>query len=250
MTGTEFAALIRLYTNTNSTTLTNGNIVTLAQAVKDHILAPKISGTKEGQFEIPAYRDLVASATSREYDLPDDILDAISRVEVKFDSSSDYIKIGEISQAQYPESEQESIIVSNFSNLESNSGELSAAKYDKRRGAIFIYSGTISATVANGLKVFYNAFPQPIAANDLSGTSDLSVPATSTSVSVPRLFHEIWARGVSRMWKQTRDKPIALSELEQVFDRDLEEKVSEYRNSNDDLSLTADLPDDSRLQDI
>lgn len=254
MIGTEFVSLIRLYTNANSVTLTNANIVLLAQAVKDYVLAPKVSGTKEGKFEVPAYRDLPAYSSvspTREFGLPDDILDALVKVEIDFIGDGSYIKVGEISQVQIPESETESNIVNRFSTLEVGSGDVSPAKYDKRRDSIFLYCGAwVTSLVPNGIKIFYNAFPQAITTNDLSGSTDLSIPATTTSVTLPRIFHELWARGVSKMWKETRDKPLPLSQLEQVFDRDLADKVSEYRNSNDDLSLTADLPNDRRLQGV
>lgn len=238
MIGTDFASLVRKYTKTNSTVLADAEVVLLGNAVLPEISA-KISLSKEDAFEVPATRDLVLN--QREYGFPSDVLNGITRVEAKFSSSGDYIVLSEIDRNSYHDSDQESIITSHFSN------DKGYAKYDLRRNSIYIYSGSIVA-VTNGLKLYYNAYPQDLSTDALASSSDLSTPESTTSVVIPMLFHEIWARKISIYWKSTREKPIPLTQVEQKWDIDFDNLLSAYTQQNTDRRITAPLPDDTSLQ--
>lgn len=246
MTGSQFAALIREYTRTNTVTLTNATIVILANSVKEDF-APEIMKADEDLFGVPGTFNLVASTTTREYPLPDDFLKLI-RVEAMFDGVT-WAKLGELNLVQYKRTTDEVTIVQNFCNyvdfFDPAMGQLyerfSAPKYDIFRKSLFLYSGTITAVVA-GLKIFYIAYPADIAASDLSGSTDLSIDPTSTTSSLPRQFHELWARKISILWKGSKEKPIALTEHEQNFDRDFKRKIQSIENPNQDRETFGTTP--------
>lgn len=232
MTGTNFASLIRLYTRTNSTTLTNADIVLLANTVKDDF-AKEVIKADEGLFGVSATRDLVASATSREYSLPDDFL-TMERLEAELDGSN-WIPLTEMTLTQYHKQTTETEIVSQFSNSE---GE---AFYDIFRRSFFIYSGTVIATTA-GMKLWYIAYPADISAGTLSETTDMSLDPTTTTSAIPRPLHELWARKVSILWKSSREKPIPLTEQELNFNVDFRKAISALTNPNKDRTTQASLP--------
>lgn len=238
MTGTNFAATVREYTRTNATTLPDSKIVLLANLVKDDF-APTIKDADEDLFGVIATRDLIASATSREYSLPDDNL-RIIRVEATFDGSHP-VKLGELNLALYKRTTDEATIITKFSNEEE------ACFYDIFRKSLWIYSGTIAA-VTGGLKLFYIAYPADIQTSDLSGTTDLSLDPTSTTSQIPRQFHELWARKVSILWKSNREKPIPLTQVELSFEKDFTKKIGEITNQNEDRENVAQLPDDTKWQ--
>lgn len=213
-------------------------MVLLGNSIKDN-LAQDIVEAKEDDFVIPSTRDLIAD--QREYGLPEDKIDAISKVEVKFSDDGDYVPLKEMDLNNYGNSTQESIITSSFSN------EKGSAKYDIIRSSLYLYSGTI-VDVTDGIKLYYSAFPQDLEVGDLSDTQDLSIPDSDTEVTIPRVFHELWARKISMTWKSTREKPIPFSELELAFESDWLKAISNYRIGNTDRDLQANLPDDRRLQ--
>lgn len=238
MTGTTFAALVREYTRTNSTTMPDSKIVLLGNVVKDDF-AKEIMKADEDISGVPATRDLIASSTSREYSLPEDNLKII-RVEAKFDGTN-FIKLGELNLAQYERTTDEATIVNTFAN------EKGKCFYDIFRRALWIYSGTITA-VGDGLKLYYIAYPSDITAGDLSGNTDLSIDPTSTTSQLPRQFHELWARKISIMWKSNREKPIPLTERELVFDADFTKAMESIINPNQDRENVGTLPDDTKYQ--
>jgi hypothetical protein len=244
MTGTNFAALIREYTRTNSTTLTDATIVLLANTVKEDF-APEIMKADEDLFGVPATRNLIASAISREYSLPEDNLKLI-RVEAKFDGTN-WVKLHELNLALYRRTTDEATITRLFNNSEMNAGNPSGAQYDIFRKALWLYSATIEAVTA-GLKLYYIAYPADIVAGDLAGSTDLSIDPTTTTSQIPRQFHELWARKVSIMWKSNREKPIPLNERELFFEKDFKKKISSITNPNQDRDNEAKLPDDTHLQ--
>jgi len=55
----DFAALVRFYTHTDSTTFVDDDLLLLANVNKDE-LAKEIGLVNEGYFGVPCYKDLVA----------------------------------------------------------------------------------------------------------------------------------------------------------------------------------------------
>lgn len=232
MTGAQFAAYIRLKTRTNSTTFSDADIITLAVQRQDQI-AQSILKADEDILLIPQTTGLVAN--QRDYPFPADILSRIKRVEAKLDGTN-WIKLNEMDITQHGKATDETSITYHFSNDEGN------AYYDLLRKSIMIYSGTIT-TVAGGLKLWCNTWPSAI--SDLSGSTDLSVDPSTTTHGIPRSMHEIWARGVIIDWKQSREKPIALTETEQFYDRDLDRAVETLKHGNLDREVIASIPNAS-----
>lgn len=210
MTGTQLAALIRYKTGTNSTTFTDADMLPLVNTFKDEISA-MIVERNAGYFLVPTLFDLVASSTSREYAFPDDLLNRIHKVELKFSSSSSRFPAKNIKD--YNGSETESEIVKQFGNDE---GQFA---YTIRRRAIFILSGTITA-VTDGGQLWYHAYPVNL--SNLSGSTDLSVDPSTTTFGFPRQFHELLARRVSMEFKGAQPKPLPLSRQELNYERDLQ----------------------------
>lgn len=242
MTGTTFAALVRLMTRTNSTTLSNADIVLMGNVIKDDI-AKEITKVDEDFFGGIAQRDLVASdasdMTSREYSLPENIL-KVKKVEAKLDGTN-WIPLTEFNLNQYKRTTNESEILLNFSN------EKGKAFYDIFRKSLWIYSGAITATTL-GLQLWQIVFPADITTDTLSGSTDLSVDPTTSTAGLPRQFHEIWATKCSIMYKSNREKPIPLTESEQNVDKAFKLAMSSITNPNLDRENAAELPDDTALQ--
>jgi len=239
MTGANFASLVRFYTRTNSTTFTDANLVLIANTVKDDF-AKEITKADEDIFGVSATRDLIASTTSREYDLPSDLM-KIKRVEAMFDGTN-WVKLFEKDLTDFRRAiGNETAITSQFSNKE---GE---AFYELFRKSLWLYSGTIAA-VTSGLKLWYIMYPEDLTTDDLSGSVDLSTDPDTTSAQIPRELHELWARRISITWKSTRDKPIPLTETERLFGDDFKSAMEAITNPNLDRSIEGKIPDDSHLQ--
>ncbi len=242
MTGLNFAALVRNYTRTNSTTLPDSEIVLLANAIKDEF-APEIMKIDEDVFGVPATRDLVASSSSdftlREYSLPEDIL-AIKSVEAKL-NGTDWVQLKEIDLSRHRRVADESTVIELYGNNEEN------ARFDIFRNSLWLYTGTVTASV-NGLKLWYISFPADISAASLALATDLSIDPTNTTSQLPRQFHELWARRLSIIWKSNREKPIPLTERELSFEKDMKNMLESLKNFNKDRSNTASIPNDSHLQ--
>lgn len=209
MTGTALAALIRYKTKTNSTTFTDTDMLPLVNTFKDEI-SSMIVERNAGYFLVPTDFDLVASSTSREYAFPDDLLNRMHKLEIKFTSTSSrfpstYIK-------DYRGSETESEIVKWYTNEEGGFA------HTIRRRAVLILSGTIIAVTLGG-RLWYHAYPVTLA--NLTGVTDLAVDPTTTTFGFPRQFHELLARRVSIEYKSSKAKPLPLSRHEMNYEGDL-----------------------------
>lgn len=181
---------------------------------------------------IPQYADLVAD--QREYALPTDMIASIKRVEAKLDGTN-YIKLNEFDVNEWQKSVwTESEITEYFSNLEG------FAYFDLFRKSIKIYSGTIT-DVTNGIKIYCNTWMSAI--DDLSSTTDMSIDPSTTTLGIPRELHEIWARGVIIEYKESREKPIPLTERETKYEYDKKVAIKSLRPQNLDRVMVGKLPD-------
>ena len=222
MTGTQLAATIRRYTKTNSTTLADADLLVDVNNVKDD-LANLIVQKNENLFMMTSTDALVASSvTAREYALPDDVLNHILTVEGAFDTTQATVFTPILPYSgglQRLIRELDGITEAKITNYFSNQ----KPRYFKTRRGIYILSGTISALSA-GLKIRYTAFSADLA--NLTGTTGLEVDPTTTTFGMLRQLHELWARRVSIIWKSSRPKPIPLSALELIYEKDLEKALN------------------------
>ena len=95
------------------------------------------------------------------------------------------------------------------------------------------------------LKILVNTWLEPV--GDLSATNDMSQDPSTTTHGIPRELHEIWARGVIIDWKSSREKPIPLSEKEQVYGIDLVKAINSLKPQNLDRNFTFQLPSASTI---
>lgn len=232
MLRSEFAALVRTYTGTDSTTFTDTEILTLANPIMEK-QAMRIKDTNEDLFGGILTRDLVAD--TREYSLPSDMLSTIYRVEAKLDGT----KWRDLDEVELPLlrdlATDEDSIRAYFANRK--------PAYDLYRRSLFIYSGEAVTDVTGGIKLW--AFLWPSKMGNLTDTIDLSTPATDTSVGFPREFHELLAREVSITWKGTKDVPLPLSQHELKFEEDFKHALDSVRNANEDRAIGANEPFDN-----
>lgn len=229
MTGTTLAALIRYKTKTNSVTLTDADMLPLVNVFKNEI-SSRISERNEKIFLIPSTDNLVAD--QRHYAIPDDMLNRIHKVEIKFTATTSRFPARAIKD--YYGSETESEIVKNFTNAEGG------FFYTIRRRALFILSGTIIA-VTGGLRMWYNLFPADLA--NLTGSTDLAIDPTTTSHGFPKQFHELLARRISIEYKGSQPKPIPLNQKELTYEQDLEVQLNAIAYQDNSLEIIGELPD-------
>lgn len=219
MTYKQFADYVRLKTRTNSTTLTDANLMLIANIFIDEF-AKDIVKVNEDYFGSPETTDLVAN--QREYPLPADKLNQIKYVEAKLDGTN-WITLDELDLLQYRGTTDEAAIVSAFANTKG------LAKYDLFRESLWLYSGTITS-VSGGLKLWTFSWPAKI--TDLTSTTDMSVDPSTTSHGFPRAFHKLLADRVIIEWKELGDKPIPLTEREQNFATYYGLSIQSIRNPN------------------
>ena len=239
MTPAEFATYVRLKTRTNSTTFTDTDIKAYMVPRQDEI-AKAILKTNEDILLIPQKADLVASSiTARDYPFPSDILSRIKRVDAQL-GGTDWIPLVEIdiTQITKPISTEDNI-TDIFNNLQRTAGNPNGARFDLLRKSIFIYSGTITATT-NGLKLWCNTWPTAV--TNLASTTDMSVDPSTTTHGIPRVFHELWARGVTIDYKESKEKPIPLNERELKYEFDFEKAIVALKHGNLDREVFGYLP--------
>jgi len=234
----EFVTYVRYKTKTNSTTFTNDNIKALMKIRQDEIAAA-ILRADEDILLLPQVASLVAD--QREYPQPTDILSRLKRVEVKLDGTT-WVPLTEIdiTRINQPIS-TETDITNVFNNSQLSEGNPGGARFDILRKSIVIYSGTI-IEVEDGLKLWCDTYPAAI--TDLTSETDMSEDPSDTTHGIPRPLHEIWARGVIIDYKESKEKPIPLSERESNYDDDLDDAIATLKHGNLDREVVGSIPYD------
>ena len=241
MTPAKFLSLLHLNTRTNSTSLTDADVLLWMENRQDEI-AEAILEADEDILLIPQEDDLVASATNRDYALPSDIITRIKRVEAQL-NGTDWIPLAEIdiTNINTPIA-TEANITSNFNNFQLEKGNPMGARFDIMRKSIVIYSGTITATT-DGLRVYCDTYPTAI--TDLTSATDMSVDPSTTTHGIPRPMHKVWLMGVTIDYKNSRSKPIALTEREKNYESIKEKAIVILKHGNLDREVVAELPPSS-----
>lgn len=230
MTPTQFSALIRMYTGTNSANFSDSDLLVLANIAKNDI-ASDIIAAHEDYFDREFTANLVAG--QRQYSLPDEILNKIKYIEAKLDGITQE-RLAEFDLNSYKKATDEATILSEFSGA--------SPMVDIDGTSIFIYSDKAIANVTDGLIVRATIFPADL--SSASGSTDMSTDPSTTSCGFPKQFHELWARRVSIMWKSSRPKTIELSDLEKLYYADLAKQVEALKGRNLDRSIEATTPYD------
>ncbi len=231
MTGTQLATLIRRKTKTNSTTYPNADLLVDVNLMKDELVS-RIQQVRPEIFNIKEDQNLVVSSTSREYDIPDEALNRIIDLELKFSASGDFVTAAFLARRHYKDSLQESKIVNNFDNLE--------PRYFIRRKKVYVLSGTIVA-VTNGFRLIYDRVPADLA--NMTGSTDLALN-TATENGIPKEFHELWARRVNIEYKSANLLPLSQKDLE--YEKDLEKALDDLSTANLSETIIGALPPSSK----
>lgn len=228
---TEFATYVRFHTKTDSTTLTDAELVSLANVRKDDI-AKEIAKTNEDIFGMWYLRDLEAGV--REYSFPSDILSNIKAVEACVaNGGTEFKKLTEFDMTAYRGTTVEADIRNAFAGKR---------QFDIFRKSLWLYTGEEILDVENGLKLWAIQYPADLTTAKLSSTDDMSVQPSTTSHGMPREAHEIWARGVIIDYKNSKEKPIPLTERELKYDADLQLVLNSIKGTNLDRQNTGGVP--------
>jgi len=236
MNPASISSYIRLKTRTSSTTLTAADLLILANVVKDDICQRALE-VDEDIFLVPTYMNLVAD--QREYPLHSNLLSRIKRVEAKLDGTN-WLKLANFDLTNHDKPvTTEANITYYFSN---NEGK---AFYNIMRKAIWIYSGTITA-VTSGLRVWQNTWPADL--TDMTSTTDMSVDPSATTHGIPKELHRVLAKGIIIEYKESREKPIPLTEREMKYEFDLEKAIQTLKKATYDRETIGYLPDNIQTQ--
>lgn len=240
MTPLKLATYIRYKTRTNSTTFPDTDMLPLVNFRQDELARRLMASLSEDEdiFQSPNTDSLVADR--REYAFPADVLARIKRVEAKL-NGTDWVLLHSMDINEYKGTHDEDTIVENFNNEQYDKTTNSyGAQYDIARKAVYIYSGTITA-VTDGLKLW--CFDYPTLVTDLTdAATDLEEDPDTTHHGFPRELQELLARGVIIDYKESREKPIPLSEREQSYDKDVNIAIESLKHGDMGREIIASLP--------
>lgn len=229
MTFANWTTLVRMYTKTNSTTFPNADILLYANIFKDELAEEVGKKVDEDYFGLRLERDLIAG--QREYELPAQLMSRIKYLEAKLDGT-DWVKLYETDLSAFQKSTDEATIVAAYAGK--------PPAFDVFDRTIFLYTDSAIIEVDAGLKLWATLFPADF--TDLTLTTDMEANPTTTSHGFPRQLHELLARRVSIAYKSSKDRPIPLSEKEQLFDKDLANKLDLMKGLNLDRATIPALP--------
>lgn len=232
MTAAEFKARFHDRCRTNDTIYPDSKLTILARE-KQIELAEAIESVDEDFFQSFETTTLESTDVTREYSLPSDSLNRMKLVEAKLDGIH-WVRLLEFDLNMYDKTTDEDTIQKNFSN------EYGRAYYDLGRGSLFLYTGKIEDSVSAGLH--WIGYSLPYKVTDWAGTKDLSEP-TTTQVGIPITFHSLWLDACVIDWKQSHDKPVALTEREQMYNYNLQQKLMYAKELNRDRPNTIPMPE-------
>lgn len=237
MTSTQFAAYIRLKTKTNSTTFTDVDMLILANIVKDDIIK-EIKKAGEDYLGMETVRDLVSG--KRNYGFPSYILGNIKYVQAKLDGTNwralDEFDIND--QISESRESKEKITTDETSILANWAGK--KPSFDIFGGELVIYSDSAIIDVTGGLKLWSIIYPADLTV--LNGTTDMSLPPSTTSFGMPRQLHKVWAKMVVIEWKNSQDRQVPLTENELNIQLELAQAISSLKDFNQDRVTAPQAP--------
>lgn len=237
MKGTTFASYIRTKTKTNSTTLSDADIVLLANVVKDDLAAEIVANVDEGYFDMEMVRDLEADI--RDYTFENDVLKHIKYAAAKLDGTNWLY----LTESDFGAIEGEKLPLMENTHIK----ELYAARKPQflisGRGMTLLSGSDIEA-VADGLKVVGEVYPEDISTSTLAASTEMSIPSSDQQHAMPRATHRVWAKMVVIEYKQSREKPIPLTEDEKKIELDLQRMFNTLRKRNAVRAFVAGVPRD------
>ena len=234
MTGTQFTTYVRYLTGTDSGTLTDAELLLLANIEQASLAEDIASNVDEGYFVMEDVRNL--EADQRRYTYPPDLLKSVQYVAAKLDGSNwTYLReidFGYIEGRDLPLLE-ETEIQNEFA---------SAAKYLNFGTEIMLFNGAAITAVSGGLKIAGEVYPEDLGTDDLVGTDNLSVPSSASKVRLPNAAYKPLAKMVSIAYKTSKDKPLPLTEDERLLPIDKEKLFEKLRGRNAVRTITGHVP--------
>lgn len=235
MTGTAFAAYVRKKTKSNTATFTDADIVAFANAVKDDIAERIATDVDEHYFDIELTRDLEADV--RDYTFPNDLLKHIRHAQAKLDGTN-WVPLDEADLSHIDD-----VAILTESYIATLYGAKAPAYYISGRGLTILNGDGIDA-VSGGLQLLGEVYPEDITTTNLASSDDLSIPSADDTHRLPRATHKHWADMVVIEYKESRDKPMALTKKEQRIDITLAETLSKLVKRNTARTFVASTPRD------
>lgn len=249
MTPLNFASKIRKDTKQTTTSLTDSDILLLANPIKDSLsdlIAQRDIGGN--YFVIPTLLNLTAS--QREYALPDDVLDHIYSLEIAFTNT-----LNSFSEIQYILSNHDDFRKWGVSRIEANiqahyGNSRGNVAHEIQRRSIYILSGAIdattlgSSTITSGIRIRYRSYAADLTALT-DNTTDMSVDPSTTSLGFPRQFHELWARACAIEWKAQHPGAVPQTSLEANYANDLELKLQAMNTPDLSDETIGRIPEDT-----
>lgn len=232
-----FCSSLRTLTRTNSTTLTNQEIVDTVNMRKPKMERKIVRVGDNKALGRTAYTDLVAN--QRMYVLPTNMI-RMYKIEMNFGTyaSSRWAPLTEIdfNLVNTPITTEQDI-----RNYFSDSDPMFAFY----RNAFNIYTGSAITDVSQGLRLYYCIYSHKWVTGDLSSEVDISIDTTSTDVGFPEEFHDVLLYDCSKYIKQNRDKPLALIEEEENLNKPgglFEDALTIYMQANRDRKVAGEVP--------
>lgn len=235
MTGPAFASYVRKKTKSTSTTFTDAEIVAFANAVKDDIAERIATDVDEHYFDMELTRDLEADI--RDYTFPNDLLKHIRHAQAKFDGTN-WVPLEEADLSHIDD-----VAILTEAQIASLYSGKDPEYYISGRGIVLLNGDGID-TVVDGLKLIGEIYPEDITTDNIGSATDLSVPSSDSTHRLPRAVHKHWADMVVIEYKESRDKPMALTKKEQRIDISLAETLSKLTKRNTARTFIASVPED------
>lgn len=228
MTPKQFAKYIRIKTKTNTYTFPDDEILLLANIIKNDI-AKEITKVNEDYFGMEMKRDLVVD--KRNYAFPTYILNNIKYLQAMLDGKN-WEVLKEVDVNTYKGPTDEGSIQANFAG--------GRPMFDIFGGQLIIYSGSSIIDVKDGLKLWSIVYPSDL--TSLVGETDMSVNPSRTEFGMPTELHFVWATKVIIEYKESKEKPIPLTEKEASIKEDLTLAIDSLKGFNLDRSVVATMP--------
>ena len=226
MTAEEFKIRFHDRCRTNEAIYPDDKLTVLARE-KQIEVAKEIESVDEDffqSFETTTLKATGSGGVTREYPLPEDSLDRMKMVEAKLDGEN-WTRLIEFDLNLYEGTTDEDNILARFGN------DYGTAYYDVGRSSLFLYTGEIEADVPAGLH--WIGYILPYKVTDWSSTTDLSSPK-GNQCGIPISFHGLWLDACVIDWKTNRDKPIGLTDREQMYHHNLQRALENTKELNRD----------------
>ena len=235
MTAADFKARFHDRCRTNEAIYSDEKLTLLARE-KQVELAEAIESVNEDffqSFETTTLKATGDGGITREYPLPDDSMNRMKLVEAKLDGEK-WTRLQEFDLNLYEKTTDEETILGNFGN------DFGTAFYDIGRRSLFLYTGEVKSDVVGGLH--WIGFVLPYKVTSWAGTTDLSVPNNRSQCGIPISFHGLWLDACVIDWKTNRDKPIGLTDREQMYQYRLTQQLMYAKELNRDRDNTISMP--------